>query len=50
MVQGQPVSLVGLQERTIAYGYLLWVLVLAVVLLRAPRTANTELVVKSARN
>lgn len=41
MIQGQPVSLVGLQERTIAYGCLLWVLVLAVALLRAPRTENT---------
>jgi hypothetical protein len=47
IAEGQPVSLVGLQERTMAYGYLLWVLVLAVVLLRARRTGNTELIMKS---
>jgi hypothetical protein len=32
---GQPTSLVGVQERTMVYIYLLWVIVLALVLLRA---------------
>lgn len=34
---GESVSLVGIQERTMIYGYLLWVLVLAIVLLRAKK-------------
>ena len=34
---GLRASLVGVQERTMIYGYLLWVVVLAIVLLRAEK-------------
>ena len=36
-IAGQPGPLVGIQERTMIYGCLLWVVVLAIVLLRAKK-------------
>ena len=39
-IAGQPGPLVGIQERTMIYGCLLWVVVLAIVLLRAKKEPN----------
>ena len=47
IAEGLPTPWLGVMERVSIYSSMLWVLVLAVVLLRAQRTGNTGLVMQS---